>query len=621
MFSSKIIRFSSRIIGLRRFVSSQSSYNANYKWIPRAALVAGVGLASLNPIFCDDNHQDITACREDELIDGVLKKVQIGQNPENYIVIAKVNGSVYAVSGKCSHYNLPLNPGYLDGYTLICPFHGAQFDIRTGELIGSPGLKSLQSYQVKISDGNVIVKIPEAKINEVTASVNSRRMVKRDPNNQTSFVIIGGGAAGESAAESLRKEGFTGKITILTKENVLPYDRVPISKAFKNDVSLLRNQEFFDEYGIEVKTGALVRQIDNKNKTIKLDNQEEIHYDKVLLASGSSARVPGPYRNLAENFEGIFTLRSAADHSKFKAALSGAKNVVIIGSSFLGLEAAASIKRGNPEVTVTVMDLESSPLERIFGKEIAQQIIQSHSLNGINFILGKSARAIKTVGGKVSSVSYMHQEAAEMKPKEIEIPTDLLLLATGGAVQTDFVPASLLNSDGSVRVNHHLQTIDPNIYAAGDIASFYSMLSEGQERVEHWQVAQDQGRVAASNMLGKGTFYRSVPFFWTNQFLNVQFVGFSTGYDFTYTETKEEGSPLKTGRITYFYKNGRCIGAAAVNWMGAIIKLRIALDRGLMPAKEELVAKTASYETIAQRVKESSPCGCAQGKGCCKGKK
>ncbi|CAG9326349.1 unnamed protein product [Blepharisma stoltei] len=621
MFSSRLIRFSSRIIGIRRIQTSQSSYQSNYKWIPSAALIAGVGLATLSPMWCEDNHQDIIACREDELIEGVLKKVQVGNNPENFIVVAKVNGAVYAVSGKCPHYFLPLNPGYLDGYTLICPFHGAQFDIRTGELIGAPGQRSLQSFEARISNGNVVVKIPDSKVDQVSGATDSRRLVKRDPANNTSFVIIGGGAAGQAAAETLRKEGFTGKITILTKETILPYDRVPLSKAFKSDASLLRDQSFYDEYGIEVKTGAAVQQIDNKTKKIKLESKEEVPYDKVLVATGAAARVPGPLRRLAANVEGIYTIRSAADHHKFRTQVSNAKDVVIFGSSFLGLEAAASIKRSNPEVNVTVIDPDDAPLERVFGREIAQQILQSHALNGIKFVLGQSAKEVKTAEGRVSGVVYMHTEMIETKPREKEIKADLVLIATGAEIQTNLVPPSLLNADGSVKVNAHLQTVDPYIFAAGDIASFYSWLSEKQERVEHWQVAQDQGKIAASNMLGKGPIYASVPFFWTNQFLNVQFAGFSSGHDFTYTETREEGSPLKTGRITYFYKNGRCTGVAAVNWPGAIIRLRLALDRGLMPAKEELTAKTASYETIAQKVKQSSPCACTQKKGCCGGRK
>jgi len=110
-------------------------------------------------------------------------------------------------------------------------------------------------------------------------------------------------------------------------------------------------------------------------------------------------------------------------------------------------------------------------------------------------------------------------------------------------------------------------------------------------------------------MAGKATLYTQPPFFWTNQFINASFTGYSGGADWTYTETKADEGPLKTARITYFFKNGRCIGAAQTNWFGAIIKLRLALERGLMPSREELENKTANYETIAARVKQSNPCG------------
>lgn len=463
------------------------------------------------------------------------------------------------------------------------------------------------------------MRIPDSKISQVTQAENSRKLAKRDPENNTSFVIVGGGTAGEYAAETLRKEGFTGKITILSKDSLLPYDRVVLSKNFKGDAAnfVLRNQGFYDEYGIEIRTNTIVKQIDSRSKIVKLTTGEEIPYDKVLIASGSTARVPGPYKHAASHIGNIFTIRNAADHGKFKAAVSRAKDVVVFGASFVGLEAATAIKRANPDVNVTVMDIDDEPFVKVFGPEIARQIIDTHKINGIKFILGQGARAINNVEGRVSGVTYMHTKTAESRPEEAEIKADLVLIATGAQIQTDFVPPTLLDGDGSVRVNSHMQTVDSNVFAAGDVASYFSLLTEHRERIEHWQVAQEQGRIAAMNMLGKGTNYTSVPFFWTNQFVNAQFAGYSGEYDWTYTETKEEGDPMKTGRITYFYKNNRCVGVAAVNMFGAIIRLKIALERGLMPSKEELASKTANHETIIQRVKNSSPCGGCAPRKCC----
>lgn len=619
MFYSRLIRYSSRLVAGKRLVNTQYSYDSNYNWIPSAALLAGAGLAAVGQVFCEDQIQDVNVGREEEFAEGAVKKVQIGDNQENYIVVAKVDGTLYAVGGKCPHYNLPLAAGYLDGYTLICPFHGASFDVRTGEALGAPSVQSIPTYEARVSNGDVIVRIPDSKANEVAKPVNSKNLTKRDPENHTNFVIIGGGASGQYAAETLRKEGFTGKITILSKDTFLPYDRVALTKNLKAEAAnlVLRPQSFYDEYGIEVKLNSTVRSIDRKTKTVKIAGGQDVHYDKVLVASGSTARIPGPYRNAASSVQNVFTIRSAADHGKVKAAIQNAKDVVIFGSSFVGLEVATSIKRAFPDTKVTIVDPDDSPLEKVFGLEIAQQILASHRANGIEFILGQGAKSINSVDGKVSGITYMFTLKAETKPEEREVKADLILMATGAQIETDFVPHNLLNQDGSVRVNAQLQTVDPNIYAAGDVASFYSLLSEARERVEHWQVAQEQGKIAAYNMLGKGNKYTQIPFFWTNQFLNVQFAGFSSGHDWTYTETREEGNVLKTGRITYFYKNRRCIGVATTNWPGAIMKLRIALERSLLPSQEDLTSNAANYQTISQRVKDSNPCGCGAEKGCC----
>jgi NADPH-dependent 2,4-dienoyl-CoA reductase/sulfur reductase-like enzyme len=167
-----------------------------------------------------------------------------------------------------------------------------------------------------------------------------------------------------------------------------------------------------------------------------------------------------------------------------------------------------------------------------------------------------------------------------------------------------------MNIDGSIRVNSHFQTEDSSIFAAGDIAQFPSLLSESRERVEHWAVAQQQGRFAAMNMLEKGTNYLDVPFFWTNQFLNVQFAGYANGHNWTFTETKKVNeTEEKLPRITYFFKDERCIGVAATNWPGAVLRLKIALQRGLMPTRKELTSGQVTFDKILEKVKNSNPCG------------
>lgn len=333
--------------------------------------------------------------------------------------------------------------------------------------------------------------------------------------------------------------------------------------------------------------------------------------------------MPRPYSAAVSNLKGVGTIRNAQDHTAFRGVLEKANSVVIIGAGFLGLETATAIRRAYPSKTVTVVDVEEKPLESVLGAAIARQLLDLQRKNGVKVITGQLVSAINELEGHVKSVTINIK--SEFKAvKQEEIPAELVLVATGAAVNTDFVPHQLLNQDKSVRTDAFLQTDDPHIYAAGDIASFHSFLTQGPQRIEHWAVAQDQGRVAAENMLGLGQVFNTVPFFWTNQFGNAQFAGYSAGADWTYTETESEDEPAKTARITYFYKGQKCIGAAVINKPGAVLKLRLALLRGLMPSREELTKGKVRLQQIAASVEAShggkwGP-GRARG-GCCAGKK
>ena len=589
------------------------SIKADYsKLFSLGTVATGMALYSFSTVMCNGDHmKDFVACDASEITEGTMKRIQIGKNEENFIIISKVCGEYYATGGKCSHYGAPLQMGYLDGYSVVCPWHAAAFDVRTGEIIQAPGQNSIPTYPVTIENGKVVVKIPESKINNVTASQVSKKLAKRDPANNQTFVVIGGGAAGCIAVDTLRKEGFTGRIIMITQEEYLPYDRVVLSKNFKADSSKLelRSASFYNEYDIEVETRAEVKNIDSDKKIITLHNGKQIGYDKALLATGCSPKIPGPYKTHIKNYSNVFAIRSASDHTKIKGSVESAKNVVIIGAGFLGLEAATSIKKTWPDKNVTIIDLEAKPLANILGSDISSQLLTVQSVNGVNVLTNQKITSLNGSNGIVTSITLPALVAFQGNSTTSEIPADLVILATGAEINSTYAPFKLVNSDGSLRVNSHLQTENSSIYAAGDIAQFPSLLTESRERIEHWQVAQQQGRIAALNMLEKGNNYLDIPFFWSNQFINVSFAGFSAGHDWSYTETKGEDLAAKTARITYFFKGERCIGVASVNWPGSVLRLKIALQRGLMPSRKEFASKTANFETILEKVKNSNPCG------------
>lgn len=607
MFSA---RFFTR--ALRLATKIRTSSNSSNSFIKLGALATGVAICSFSSVLCNtDQNQQVPLCSVDEIPEGGMKKVQVGNNEDNFVLVSKVNGTIYVTGGRCSHYGAPLQMGYLDGYAVICPWHAAAFDVRTGEMIQSPGLNSIPTYTYSIVNGKVVANIPESKINSVAETNRSKKLVKRDPNNKNCFVVVGGGAAGATAVETLRKEGFTGRIVFVSGENLLPYDRVVLTKNFKaNGADLqFRSKEFYSEYGVELEFGAEVTSINSNKKQLTLANGKVFEYDKLLLATGAVAKVPGPYKSYLKNFSNVFTIRSAADHDKLKPEVAKAKEVVIIGSGFIGLEAAKAIKTTWPDKNVTIIGVDEKPMANILGAELADQIVTSQRLNGINFLTGQKIESIEGSNGRAEKVVIPTRKSYGMPVQNTDLKADLVILATGSQLNTLYIPPELLDADGSVKVNSHLQSEDPSIWAAGDIAKFPSLLSESKERVEHWAVAEQQGRLAALNMLERGNNYLDVPFFWTNQYLNLQFAGYSAGHNWTYTETKGEEGALKTARITYFFKDQRCIGVAAVNWPGAVLRLKIALQRGLMPSRRELVDKKASYETILEKVKHSNPCG------------
>jgi NADPH-dependent 2,4-dienoyl-CoA reductase/sulfur reductase-like enzyme/nitrite reductase/ring-hydroxylating ferredoxin subunit len=618
MFSSRGFRVFSRLFSVARKTraANSSSKQLRYNW-----LALGVGASAFSAYtFADEEPaRDILVCKLEELIEGSPRKVQIGENPQNFIVVAKVDGKVYAVGGKCSHYGAPMNAGYLDGTLLYCPWHSAAFDIRTGEIAIAPFGNNLPSYKCRVAEnGDVLVSIPDSKIDKVTATGPSPRLVKPDGTDSRTFVIIGGGAAGNACAETLRKEGFKGRIVILSKDAHVTYDRPPLSKNFKMDPTqlLLRPQDFYEEFGIEFKTNAEVTQVDTAHKQVKLATGETLSYDKLCVATGAVARVPNAYKNLVKSVKGVFTLRTAEDYNKLKEHVAQAKNVVVIGGSFLGTEIAYGTKSGFPEKHVTVVDPSEEPLAKAFGTEIARQVYSLQRKNGVKVELGKRIKSINQVDGVVKSVTIVHKDEFKGDYEET-IDADLVVISTGAEIQTALLPPHLLNSDGSVRVNLHLQTEAPDVYAAGDIASFLSTITESKERIEHWAVAQDQGVHAALNMLGKGKLYVGVPFFWSTQYGRASFVGYASNSDWTFTETEDERDPETTARITYFFKGARCTGAAVINKPGAVIRLRIALERGLMPSREELVSGKVRFSQIAQRVVDSNPTR----RPCCGGNK
>lgn len=480
------------------------------------------------------------------LSDGEMKRFDLEEKP---VVVARVGSDYFAVGGKCSHYGAPLEKGVLKGHTLMCPWHHACFDVRSAVRLEPPALNDIPRYEVAVRDGQVVVTLP---------NTNEREPQGRTaPNDQRVFAIVGGGAAGNAAAEQLRRDGYTGRIVILSAASNVPVDRPNLSKDYmageaEPDWIPLRGEGWYAERDIELRLNTTATRLDASDHALHLEGGETLRYDRMLLCTGGIPRtlpkVPGA------ELANIETLRTLPDADRIIAKAEGARRVVIIGSSFIGMEVAASLAGGR-NLDVTVVGMESAPFENNFGVEIGRMFQQLHEENGVHFRMNNELAAFEGADGRVTGV--------RLKSGEV-LPADLVLLGIGVRPATDFLKETALRlheKDQSVHVDSQLQAAE-DVYAAGDIARYDGLDGESW-RIEHWRVAQQHGIIAAGNMLGKMRDVNAhVPFFWTNQWkLSLRYVGHASGWD---EIIFRGGTPETREFIAFYVKDGQLKAAAGL---------------------------------------------------------
>jgi NADPH-dependent 2,4-dienoyl-CoA reductase/sulfur reductase-like enzyme/nitrite reductase/ring-hydroxylating ferredoxin subunit len=520
--------------------------------------------------------KEVSIAKVNDLNNGEMKSFPAGE--ENEILLTKIDGQFYAVGAHCTHYGAPLAEGVLCNGVIICPWHHACFNAKTGDLLEHPAMDSLRDYEVKIKGDEVIVKIPDQP-----EPGRLPEMTKKDiESDKRIFIILGGGAAGNAAAQALREAGFKGNIVMITQENRLPYDRPNLSKAYLSGEAPaewmpLRSEDFYKECGIEVLLNKKVKEVNISNKEIITVDNEKFIYDKLLIATGGTPRklnVPG------SELKNIFYLRSFNDSDNLiQAAKAGAK-VVVIGSSFIGMETASGLHER--KLDVTVISPENIPFENVFGEEIGMLFKKAHEEHGIKFKL--SSKISKFEGkDKVETVVLENGE---------RIKTDFAVVGIGVKPATDFIKGIDLQKDGSIKVNEFFQVND-SVYAVGDIAQFPDSHSGQSIRIEHWGTAEQQGRVAGFNMTGRPTQFNSSFFFWTEQAgINLKYVGYAKEWDSIYTR----GDISSKEFISFFIKNGKVIAAAGNNRDKEIAAVDCLMRKGKVLSEDKL--KDKSYELL-----------------------
>ena len=313
----------------------------------------------------------------------------VGHVGDEPVLLSRSGSQVFAIGGKCTHYGGPLGEGLVVGATVRCPWHHACFDLRTGEATHAPALNPVSRWEI-IRDG-ALVKVGSQVAAGDGATAIRNRDSSRDPE---SIVIIGAGAAGNAAAEMLRREGYRGRITMVGRDESVPYDRPNLSKDYlagnaPEEWIPLRPREFYDEHSIELITATTVSRIDVGARRVELADGNTLQFDRLLLATGADpVRPPIPGADL----EHVHYLRTLADSRAIIAAAGDAKKAVVIGASFIGLEVAASLRaRG---LSVDVVAPEGVPLERVLGAEMGAFVKATHESEGVTFHLGRKSTAI-----------------------------------------------------------------------------------------------------------------------------------------------------------------------------------------------------------------------------------
>ncbi|MEV5610564.1 FAD-dependent oxidoreductase [Streptomyces sp. NPDC052225] len=401
------------------------------------------------------------------------------------------------------------------------------------------------------------------------------------------FVIVGGGLAGAKAAETLRSEGFTGRVILIGDERDHPYERPPLSKGYlqgkeERDSVFVHEPAWYASNDIELHLGQTVTGIDRDARTVRLGDATVIRYDKLLLATGAEPRrmdIPGTH------LAGVHHLRRLAHAERLKNVLAalGRDNghLVIAGAGWIGLEVAAAAREYGAEVTV--VEPEPTPLHAVLGPEVGQIFAELHSDHGVRFHFGAKLTGIVGQDGMVL--------AAQTDDGE-EHPAHDVLAAIGAAPRTALAEAAGLTlvdrqHGGGIAVDQQLRTSDPDIYAAGDVAALQHPLFSARLRVEHWANALNGGPAAARAMLGKDITYDRVPYFFSDQYdLGLEYSGWAPPG--SYDQVVLRGDAGKREFIAFWLKDGQVLAGMNVNVWDVTEPIQKLIRSGVRPGAERL---------------------------------
>lgn len=418
------------------------------------------------------------------------------------ILLIKEGEQYHAVGASCSHNGAPLQDGMIASGQIRCPWHHARFCLKTGAAVGAPALEPLSLYHVRRHEGRIFL-----------AKTQSQTLASARGSEERRVVIIGAGAAGFACADMLSKLHFDGSIALVNADHDMPYDRTVCSKhylagKYERAELFLPNEELLS---IPKGSPGHVRLLQhsatalNVNaREVTLDSGERLHFDVLVLANGAEPErlsLPGL------DTDRVYVLRTLKDADAIIAAATAAQSVVVVGASFIGLEAAAALRQRKLNVHVIAPD--EIPLAKSVGSAVGNMIRTVHEKYGVVFHLGRKL------------ASYAGTKATLDDGTELD--ADFIVLGTGVRPRTQLAEdagLAVASSDkgGGVIVNERLETQVSGIFAVGDISRYPNAVTGKPIRIEHWVHAQRQGQFVARRIMGDNDAFEDIPFFWTAHF-------------------------------------------------------------------------------------------------------
>jgi 3-phenylpropionate/trans-cinnamate dioxygenase ferredoxin reductase subunit len=370
--------------------------------------------------------------------------------------------------------------------------------------------------------------------------------------NDQTHIIVGASLAGAKAAETLREEGFDGRVVLVGTEEERPYERPPLSKDYlRGEVGrekvYVHDEAFYAEHDIELRLGHTAVNLDTSSSELELDDGERLRYDRLLLTTGAEPRrlaIPGG------ELGGVMYLRSVQDSDALRERLDRGGAVVIVGAGWIGAEVAASARQRG--LDVTVLDPASLPLERVLGAEVGAIYRDVHTDHGVRMLLGTGVAAFEG-DRKVERVRTTDGR---------ELECDFVVVGVGVQPRIGLAVQAGIAVDNGILVDEHLQTSVPGVFAAGDVANSHHPFYGEPIRVEHWANALNQGPTAARNMLGRSAAYERLPYFFSDQYeVGMEYSGFARVWD----RVVFRGDPAAREFLAFWLVEDRVVAGMNVN--------------------------------------------------------